>query len=101
VKNLGFEVIEAKDGKDALEKSNQITPAVVMLDWNMPMMDGMEFLKEYRKRNSSTDVKIIFCTTENDITKIMCAMEAGANEYIMKPFDEEVVKTKFQQIGLI
>lgn len=101
VQALGFEVVEAEDGKQALEKSKEVTPNVVMLDWNMPVMNGMEFLEEFRKNPDNAEVKVIFCTTEIDITKIMCAMEAGANEYIMKPFDEEIVKTKFQQIGLI
>lgn len=94
----GFEVIEAEDGKDALEKSAQKKPDVILLDWNMPVMDGMEFLLAYPDKGHT---KIIFCTAENDVNKIMEAMAAGADEYIMKPFDEEIVKTKFAQMGLL
>jgi two-component system chemotaxis response regulator CheY len=101
VKTLGFTPVEAENGQEALDKSKEQTPEVVLLDWNMPVMNGMDFLQEFRKHKENQNVKVIFCTTENDVTKIMCAMEAGANEYIMKPFDEEIIKTKFSQIGLL
>jgi len=101
LEGLGFEVIEAENGLHALEIAEKNLPQFILLDWNMPVMNGLEFLKEFRKKHSSADVKVIFCTTENDLTKIMTAMEAGANEYIMKPFDEEIVRTKLTQMGLI
>jgi two-component system chemotaxis response regulator CheY len=101
VKQLGFEVVEACDGKDALKKCNDQIPDVILLDWNMPVMDGLEFLKIYRDTKKEYETIIIFCTTENDVTKIMLAMEAGANEYIMKPFDADVIKSKFVQMGLM
>lgn len=101
VENLGFIAEEACDGKDALDKCASSQPAVILLDWNMPVMDGIEFMKAYRPQQQENGTIVVFCTTENDITKIMLAMEAGANEYIMKPFDEEIIKTKFQQLGLI
>lgn len=97
--SLGFEVMEAYDGQNALDQCKIKKPDVILLDWNMPVMDGMEFLRNFRQSNSDTIV--IFCTTENDIVKIMSAMEAGANEYIMKPFDGEIIKTKFLQMGLL
>lgn len=101
VENIGFIAEDAIDGKDALEKCAAGQPDVILLDWNMPVMDGLEFMKAYHPQQQEHGTIVIFCTTENDITKIMLAMEAGANEYIMKPFDEEIVKTKFQQLGLI
>lgn len=87
LEDLGFEVQEAVDGNDALEVAAKKLPEFILLDWNMPKMNGLEFLKEFRKLHGPDKVKIIFCTTENDLMKIMTAMEAGANEYIMKPFD--------------
>ncbi len=101
LEGLGFEVIEAEDGKQALDIVERILPQVILLDWNMPVMSGLEFLTEFRKKYSTSDVPIIFCTTENDIVKIMTAIEAGANEYIMKPFDEEILRTKLVQMRLI
>ena len=98
---MNFNIMDACDGQDALDKCKEQMPEVILLDWNMPVMDGMEFLKAFRATYSDNGTIVIFCTTENDITKIMLAMEAGANEYIMKPFDEEIIKTKFQQMGLI
>lgn len=101
LEEIGFEIAEAVDGKEALERCKARLPDVILLDWNMPVMDGMEFLKLFRSDSTHKNVIVIFCTTENDITKIMLAMEAGANEYIMKPFDESILKTKLQQLGLL
>ncbi len=99
--DLGFAVSEACDGKDAMQKCSENQPDIILLDWNMPVMDGLEFLKSYRPQQLEHGTKVIFCTTENDVTKIMTAMEAGANEYIMKPFDETIIKNKLSQMGLI
>lgn len=101
LEDLGFEVQEAENGSIALEVAAARLPEFILLDWNMPTMNGLEFLREFRKLHSSEEVKIIFCTTENDLTKIMTAMEAGANEYIMKPFDSEILKNKLIQTGLL
>ena len=98
---MDLDIREACDGKDALEKCAIEIPDVIILDWNMPVMDGLEFIKTYRPQQIENGTIIIFCTTENDVTKIMTAMEAGANEYIMKPFDEEIIKMKFTQLGLL
>ena len=64
-------------------------------------MDGMQFLKAFRAKAEFSNVPVIFCTTENDITKIQAAMLAGANEYVMKPFDQEIISGKLQQLGLL
>ncbi len=98
---LGFEVKEAADGKEALELCEQIKPDCILLDWNMPIMDGLAFIKEFRKNPKNTGVKIIFCTSENDFPKIKEAMDAGADEYIMKPFDLELIRSKFIQTGIL
>ena len=76
-------------------------PDVVLLDWNMPVMSGIDFLRELRCIPGGGQPVVVFCTTENDIEHIQEAIEAGANEYIMKPFDSEIIQTKFAQVGLL
>ena len=71
------------------------------LDWNMPVMSGIEFLEKLRMLDNGDSPRVVFCTTENDIQHIQRALEAGANEYIMKPFDSDIIETKFRQIGLL
>ena len=99
--DLGFNCLEAEDGQKALQVCEEQMPDVIILDWNMPVMNGLEFLKEIRKTENGDGPKIIFCTTENDLENIQKAMEAGADEYIMKPFDSEIIETKFAQVGLL
>lgn len=101
LQELQFETIEAEDGKNALEACKQGLPDAVLLDWNMPVMNGIEFLRELRKLPGGDAPVVVFCTTENDIEHIQEAIEAGANEYIMKPFDSEILQAKFSQVGLI
>lgn len=98
---LGFKVAEAENGQEALELCKKIKPDCILLDWNMPVMDGLTFIKEFRKNSLNNNVKIIFCTSENDLPKIQEAMEAGGDEYIMKPFDIEVIRNKFIETGLL
>ena len=76
-------------------------PDVILLDWNMPVKSGIEFLKELRASAGGDSPLVVFCTTENDMTHIREAMGAGANEYIMKPFDSDIIQSKFAQIGLL
>lgn len=101
LQTLDFEVEEAGDGSEALGCVNKKVPDLVLLDWNMPVMDGMEFLKAIGELGLPTPPKIIFCTTENDVDHIRRAMDAGADEYIMKPFDRETLQSKLDlvQIG--
>lgn len=101
VEDLGFQAIEAEDGIIALDECKKAMPDCVLLDWNMPNMSGIEFLKELRKEDKGNDPIVIFCTTENDMSFITTALEAGANEYIMKPFDSDIIQTKFEQVGLL
>lgn len=98
---LGFETEEAADGKEALDASKASMPDGVLLDWNMPVMNGLEYLKELRAMPGGDAPIVIFCTTENDIEHIQEAISSGANEYIMKPFDSEIIQAKFDQVGLL
>lgn len=99
--DLGFECHEAEDGQVAYELCLKSMPDAILLDWNMPVMNGLEFLEKLRQMDGGDHPKVIFCTTENDMEHIQKAMEAGANEYIMKPFDNEIIESKFSQVGLM
>lgn len=98
---LGFDTREAADGKEALDSCKESMPDGVLLDWNMPVMDGMEYLVALRAMPGGDAPIVIFCTTENDMDHIQAAIGAGANEYIMKPFDSEIIQAKFSQVGLL
>jgi two-component system chemotaxis response regulator CheY len=76
-------------------------PDAILLDWNMPVMNGIDFLRALRQMQGGTGPVVVFCTTENDIKHIQEAVSAGANEYIMKPFDTDILQAKFQQVGLL
>ncbi|MDO9487636.1 MAG: response regulator, partial [Sphingomonadaceae bacterium] len=90
-----------EDGRMALEACQRDTPDVVLLDWNMPVMSGMDFLDALRDEPLAKRPIVVFCTTENDMAHIRAAIEAGADEYIMKPFDREIIEAKFAQVGLV
>lgn len=98
---LSFETREAEDGQKALDSCKQSLPDAVLLDWNMPVMSGIDFLRALRKLPGGDKPIVVFCTTENDIDHIQEAISTGANEYIMKPFDSEIIQAKFQQVGLM
>ncbi len=97
----GFAVEEAEDGQVALATCRRQMPDSVLLDWNMPVMNGIEFLKALRHEFGPDRPPVMFCTTENDISFIEQAIEHGAQEFIMKPFDEEILLGKFALVGLL
>jgi two-component system, chemotaxis family, chemotaxis protein CheY len=101
LEELGFATKEAADGKEALDRCLEQMPEIVLLDWNMPVMSGIEFLRALRAADGGDKPVVVFCTTENDIEHIQEAIAAGANEYIMKPFDSEIIQAKLAQVGMI
>ncbi|PWR22315.1 response regulator [Zavarzinia compransoris] len=101
LEEIGFAVDEAGDGKEALDRCAQAMPQFILLDWNMPVMNGLEFLKALRQRPGGEAPVVVFCTTENDIEHIQAALEAGASEYIMKPFDREILEAKLASVGVL
>jgi two-component system chemotaxis response regulator CheY len=101
LEGLDFKISEAEDGEEALNFCRRQMPDAILLDWNMPKVDGYEFLRMLRRLPQGDRPKVVFCTTENDVAHIARAMHAGANEYIMKPFDREIVEAKFQEVGLL
>jgi Response regulator containing a CheY-like receiver domain and a GGDEF domain len=101
LESLDLTVSEAVDGQDALTQCEAAAPDVVLLDWNMPVMSGMEFLQALSTAKVTARPKIIFCTTENGMSHIKAAVEAGADEYVMKPFDRETLESKLAIVGVI
>jgi two-component system chemotaxis response regulator CheY len=101
IEPMGYEIFEAENGEEALKIALANPINVVMLDWNMPVMTGIEFLKELRVLETIEQPQVIFCTTENEFGKIQEALISGANEYVMKPFDEEIIRGKLEQLGLL
>ena len=101
LEDLDFEIVEAVDGREALERCRDLMPDAVLLDWNMPVMNGIEFLRELRQASGGDAPVVVFCTTETDMDHIREAISAGANEYIMKPFDSDIIQAKFAQAGLL
>src|SRR4026208_1648097 len=100
LETLEFEVEEAGDGREALSRCEAKMPDVVLLDWNMPVMSGMEFLRLFRQRGHNDPPQLVFATPENDMAHIRAALEAGADEYVMKPFDRETLHIKLQLVGV-
>jgi two-component system chemotaxis response regulator CheY len=97
----GFAVQEAEDGSLALAACQARMPDCVLLDWNMPVMNGLEFLRALRAEFGPDKPPVLFCTTENELHFIERAITAGAQEFIMKPFDEDILVGKFAQVGLL
>ena len=100
LETLGFQVEEAENGQEGLDKCAESMPDVVLLDWNMPVMTGIEFITQLRQREVGDKPKVVFCTTENDVAHIREAINAGADEYVMKPFDHETLQIKLQLVGM-
>ncbi len=100
IENLDFAVEEAEDGQQAFEACQREMPDVILLDWNMPVLNGIDFLRKLRDTEGGDVPVVVFCTTENDVAHIREAMEAGANEYIMKPFDDSILEAKLAEVGM-
>jgi len=101
VEGLGFEVDEAADGADALAFCAATMPEVILLDWNMPIMDGLTFLRRVRSLPGGAAPKVLFCTIETRADRIAEALSAGADDYVMKPFDGEILQSKFAEVGAV
>ena len=101
LEDLGLEVAEAGDGIEALAWVRAAVPDVILLDWHMPVMNGMEFLRRLREEPDGAIPKVVFCSVENDLDRIRSALDSGADEYIMKPFDGEIVASKLSLVGVL
>ena len=103
LKELGYEVCEAGNGKEALKVMEAEKAAVnlVLADWNMPEMNGLELLKQLRLDPELASLKILMVTTENELDHMVSALEAGANEYVMKPFTKDILREKLELVGIL
>jgi len=99
----GFEVMQAANGREALEIMEREGPAIglVLLDWNMPEVTGIEVVEQLRSQKAFNTVRVVMVTTETEIEQMARALEAGADEYVMKPFTREAVEDKLRLIGAI
>ncbi len=97
---MGFEIFEASNGREGLDRLREMTNAdLVMVDWNMPVMDGIDFVRAVRADSNFNGVCLVMVTTNNDAENVAMALRAGANEYIMKPFTQDVIHRKLELLG--
>ena len=102
LKELGFEVREAANGREALEviEAEKTAVTLVLADWNMPEINGLELLKRLRQNPELSSLVVVMVTTETELDQMAAALEAGANEYVMKPFTKEILVEKLQLVGI-
>lgn len=98
--DLRFHVTEAENGEEALIKCRTRAPDAILLDSGMASSDGFDILRALSERAAGRQPKIIFCTAERDASQIARAIEAGAHEYVVKPFDRMILTAKFEKLGL-
>lgn len=100
---MGWQVCEAANGKEAINVLESSPEAInlVLVDWNMPEMNGLEFVRRVRHDNRYDNTKLMMVTTETQVEQMMTALEAGANEYVMKPFTKDVIEDKLRILGLV
>jgi two-component system chemotaxis response regulator CheY len=100
--DLGYEVLEATNGIHALEiiEPEKDMVKLVLADWNMPEMNGLELLKRLRQDSELSSLKVIMVTTETEMSQMSSALDAGANEYVMKPFTKDILKEKLELVGM-
>jgi two-component system chemotaxis response regulator CheY len=101
LEDLDFDVSEAEDGQQALDSCRQQMPDLILVDWNMPVLGGVDFLSALRQQPAGKKPKIVFCASENDVAHIARAIRAGADDYILKPFDRDIVEAKLQEVGML
>lgn len=102
LKELGFEVREAANGREALEviEAEKTAVTLVLADWNMPEINGLELLKRLRQNPELSSLVVVMVTTETELDQMAAALEAGANEYVMKPFTKDILVEKLQLLGI-
>jgi len=102
LKELGFEVREAANGREALEviETEKAAVSLVLADWNMPEINGLELLKRLRQKPELASLAVVMVTTETELDQMAAALEAGANEYVMKPFTKDILVEKLRLVGV-
>ena len=98
--DMGFVVVEAADGFEALEKCRYNMPDAILIDWDTPNMTGLEFLEQFKTIEGSKEARIIYCTSEIMVSEMTKAKRAGANAFMMKPFNRKILQTKLVEAGI-
>ncbi len=98
-KSLGYHAIEAENGEEGLARCKKAMPNLVLTDWNMPEMDGLEFVRQLRAIPTPHAPTVVFCTSKGDAEDIHEGIGAGADDYIVKPFDESALRAKLEKLG--
>jgi len=101
LEDFEFTVAEAEDGRVALDYCMRQMPDLILLDWYLPIMDGLDFLTKLRQMDGGKRPKVVFCASEADVAHIARALRAGADEYLLKPFDRAAVETKLHEVGML
>lgn len=101
MENFGFQVWEAEDGEEIIELCAAENPDLIVCDWSLPIMDGIDVLYKIRADNRIRQPKFIFCAVAGDVTNIQLALDGGADDFIMRPFDEEIIGSKLVMLGLL
>lgn len=99
--NLGFSILEAEDGEDVVEFTQTKEPDLIIMDWNLPVLEGIDALYKIRQIPLMKEPKVIFCSSNSDLDRINKAIQGGADDYIIKPFDEDIVASKLTILGLL
>jgi two-component system chemotaxis response regulator CheY len=102
LRELGFEVLEAANGREALDviEAEKNAVSLVLADWNMPEINGLELLKQLRRKPELASLVVVMVTTETELDQMAAALDAGANEYVMKPFTKDILVEKLQIAGV-
>src|SRR3990172_5186995 len=101
LRQMGYEVVEAANGREAIDRLNAVgKPQFVLVDWNMPEMNGLDFIRAVRDETQHRDLPIMMVTTETETSQVVKALAAGANEYVMKPFTKEIIQEKLTLLGV-
>lgn len=99
LKSIGYEVADAGNGREGLQRVNELGPLnLILVDWNMPEMNGLDFVRALRSRREYDQVRVMMVTTETEMTRMAEALQQGANEYVMKPFTRDVILQKLEQM---
>lgn len=102
LKDLGYEISEAANGKEALDaiEADKTAMTLVLADWNMPEINGLDLVKRLRQDPALASLVVVMVTTETELNQMAAALEAGANEYVMKPFTKDILIEKLQLVGI-
>lgn len=101
LEDFDFTVAEAEDGRSAIDACRRSMPDMILLDWHLPVVDGLDFLSALRQMENGKHPKVVYCASEADVAQIARALRAGADEYILKPFDRSAVETKLHDVGML